>query len=120
MPPPAQTIELTHHRHWLFQEPSIGQSEAIGTSSHVTRGRRNLAFQPIYLLRRVGMSAFQNSLAPNNRSTRDPTTESSSRDGDLRCPLDVPAELRDCSKSFSQLWPPAMDIEYISRQSSST
>lgn len=34
-------------------------------SSHVTRGRRNLAANTIFLMRRIGMSAFQTPLLPS-------------------------------------------------------
>ncbi len=48
----------------LFQPQPATDTFVAMVSSHVTRGRRNLAANTILLMRRVGMSAFQTVLFP--------------------------------------------------------
>lgn len=48
----------------LFQPQPITDTFIAMVSSHVTRGRRNLAANTILLMRRVGMRAFQTMLLP--------------------------------------------------------
>ena len=49
----------------LFQPQPPTDTFVAMVSSHVTRGRRNLAANTILLMRRVGMRAFQTMLLPN-------------------------------------------------------
>jgi hypothetical protein len=49
----------------LFQPQAPNDSFVAMVSSHVTRGRRNLAANTILLMRRLGMSAFQTALFPS-------------------------------------------------------
>jgi len=49
----------------LFQPQRPTESFVSMVSSHVTRGRRNLAANTIFLMRHIGMSAFQTTLFPS-------------------------------------------------------
>ena len=49
----------------LFQPQRASKTFVSMVSSHVTRGRRNLAANTIFLMRHIGMSAFQTTLLPS-------------------------------------------------------
>ncbi len=49
----------------LFQPQRASETFVSMVSSHVTRGRRNLAANTIFLMRHIGMSAFQTTLLPS-------------------------------------------------------
>src|SRR5271165_3493075 len=48
----------------LFQPQLASETFISMVSSHVARGRRNLAANTIYLMRHIGMRAFQTTLLP--------------------------------------------------------
>ena len=48
----------------LFQPQRASETFVSMVSSHVTRGRRNLAANTIFLMRHIGMNAFQTTLLP--------------------------------------------------------
>ena len=62
-------------------------------SSHVARGRRNLASNPVHLLRHVGISAFQTVLLPYIEPEEIKRLNHSSLDSLRSSKLDVPTEL---------------------------
>lgn len=62
-------------------------------SSHVARGRRNLASNTVHLLRHVGISAFQTVLLPNLAPEEIKRLNHSSLDSLRASNLDVPREL---------------------------
>lgn len=77
----------------LFKPFEASDTFVSMVSSHVARGRRNLASNTVHLLRHVGISAFQTVLLPSVEPAEIKRLNHSSIDA-LRCSnLDVPREL---------------------------
>ncbi len=77
----------------LFQPFSHSDSFVSMVSSHVARGRRNLASNTIHLLRHVGISAFQTVLLPHLEPGTIKRLNHSSIEELNNARLDVPSEL---------------------------
>ncbi len=77
----------------LFKPFETSDTFVSMVSSHVARGRRNLASNTVHLLRHVGISAFQTVLLPNIEPEEIERLNHSSRDSLRASNLDVPREL---------------------------
>lgn len=77
----------------LFKPFESSDTFVSMVSSHVARGRRNLASNTVHLLRQVGISAFQTVLLPNVEPDDIKRLNHSSLDSLRSCNLDASKEL---------------------------
>ncbi len=77
----------------LFKPFETSDTFVSMVSSHVARGRRNLASNTVHLLRHVGISAFQTVLLPDIEPEEIKRLNHSSLDSLRSSKLDVPGEL---------------------------
>jgi hypothetical protein len=77
----------------LFKPFETSDTFVSMVSSHVARGRRNLASNTVHLLRHVGISAFQTVLLPDIEPEEIKRLNHSSLDSLRSSKLDVPREL---------------------------
>jgi len=77
----------------LFKPFETSDTFVSMVSSHVARGRRNLASNTVHLLRHVGISAFQTVLLPDVEPAEIKRLNHSSLDSLRSSGLDVPSEL---------------------------
>lgn len=77
----------------LFKPFDASDTFVSMVSSHVTRGRRNLASNTVHLLRRIGISAFQTVLLPSVEPEQIKRLNHSTLQQLSNCNLDVPSEL---------------------------